>query len=32
VVLITVLIKGDEEVSFIACGKNFTGADADLEN
>ena len=32
VVLVAVLVKGDEEIGFVARGKNFAGADADLEN
>ena len=32
VVLVTVLIKRDEEVGFVAGGKHFAGAHADLEN
>ena len=32
VVLITVLVKRDEKIGFVAGGKHFAGADADLEN
>ena len=32
VVLVTVLIKRDEEIGFVAGGENFARADADLEN